>query len=375
MLIDRAVTKNIIRIFKQSIAAAHLIGDLPLSFCVKSGIMGSNRTLLIISLAAICFIGFLAACSGNRQTTSAIVKEYDATPAKSDDITRLNEQLFAGAKMPTDPSDYLLGTGDLLQITVFESKDLNSTARVSSRGYITLPLLGQVGVKGMTAREAEIRIEKLYRSKYIKDPHVSVFVKEHMSRRITLVGQFKQPGTYEYPTRQTLLDVMALGGGLTDNAGNVIQVRRHQARPGEPNVLLIDLNQLIKKGRLDLNIDISGGDIIFAPEAGHFFVDGAVRHPGSYPIRGKLGLNEALLTAGGISPWGLRDSIVLIRDVEGQGRKGIEINLDKPDNREMEIKDGDIVVVKSSSWGKLVHGGGLNIGIPGFGVGYRNPEY
>jgi polysaccharide biosynthesis/export protein len=337
--------------------------------------MGSNRTLLITSMFAVFFLCLLAACSGNQQTTSAIVKEYAATPAKDAEINHLNEQLFASAKMSTDPSDYLLGAGDLLQITVFESKDLNSIARVSSRGHITLPLLGQVGVKGLTAREAEIKIENLYRSKYIKDPHVSVFVKEHMSRRVTLVGQFKRPGTYEYPSRQTLLDVMALAGGLTDNAGNIIQVRRHQARPGEPNVLLIDLNQLIKGGRLDLNIDINGGDIIFAPEAGHFFVDGAVRNPGSYPVRGRLGLNEALLTAGGVRPWGLKDSIVLIREVEGQGRKGIEINLNKPENREMEIKDGDIIVVKSSSWGKLVHGGGINLGIPGFGLGYRNPEW
>ena len=327
------------------------------------------------SLAAIFLFGFLTACGGNRQTTKAIVKAYAATPAKNNEIARLNEQLFAAAKMRTDPSDYLLGTGDLLQITVFESKELNTTARVSSRGHITLPLLGEVGVKGLTAREAEIKIEKLYRSKYIRNPHVSVFVKEHMSQRVTLVGQFKQPGTYEYPSKQTLLDVMALAGGLTDNAGNIIQVRRHQAPPGEPNVLLIDLNQLIKEGRLDLNVDIDGGDIIFAPEAGHFFVDGAVRRPGSYPIRGKLGLNEALITAGGIRPWAIKDSIVLIRDIEGKGRKGIEINLNKPDDKEMEIKDGDIIVVKSSSWGKFVHGGGVNIGIPGFGVGYRNPEY
>ena len=344
--------------------------------------MRSNRTLrplqntfLMISMLAIFLFCFLAACSQNQQTTSAIVKQYAATPAKNDEITRLNEQLFATAQMHADPSDYLLGAGDLLQITVFESKNLNALVRVSSRGHITLPLLGQVGVKGMTARETEINIEKLYRSKYIKNPHVNVFVKEHMSRRVTLMGQFKQPGTYEYPSKQTLLDVMALAGGLTANAGNIIQVRRHQARPNEPNVLLIDLNQLLKEGRMALNVDINGGDIIFAPEAGHFFVDGAVRNPGSYPIRGKLGLSEALLTAGGIRPWGIKDSIVLIRDIDGQGRKGIEINLNEPDNKEMEIKDGDIIVVKSSSWGKLVHGGGVNIGIPGLGVGYRNPEW
>jgi len=326
-------------------------------------------------LFVVFLLGILSGCGGNQQTTSAIVKQYAGTPAKNDETTRLNEQMFAAAKMHTDPSDYLLGAGDLLQVTVFESKELNAKVRVSSRGHITLPLLGQVMVKGMTAREAEIKIESSYRVKYIKDPHVSVFVEEHMSQRVTLVGQFKQPGTYEYPSKQTLLDVMALAGGLTDNAGNMVQVRRHEARPGEPNVLVIDLDQLIKKGRTDLNVDINGGDIIFAPEAGHFFVDGAVRHVGSYPIREKLGINEALMTAGGIRPWGIKDSIVLIRNVEGKGRTGIEVDLNNLDNDKIEIKDGDIIVVKASSWGKMVHGGGLNIGVPGFGFGYRNPEY
>jgi polysaccharide export outer membrane protein len=333
-----------------------------------------NRNYYMIFMAVAFLLGLLPGCGGNKQTTSDIVKQYAAAPAKNNEITRLNEQMFAAAEMHTDPSDYLLGAGDLLQVTVFESKKLNATVRVSSRGHVTLPLLGQVKIKGLTAREAEIKIEKGYRAKYIKDPHVTVFVEEHMSRRVTLVGQFKQPGTYEYPSKQTLLDVMALAGGLTDNAGNMIQVRRHEARPGEPNVLLIDLDRLIKEGRTDLNVEINGGDIIFAPEAGHFFVDGAVRRAGSYPIREKLGLNEALVTAGGMRPWGLKDSIVLIRNVEGKGRKGIEIDLNNPDNHKIEIKDGDIIVVKSSSWGKVVHGGGVHIGVPGLGIGYSNPE-
>ncbi len=334
-----------------------------------------NRNYYMTFMAVVFLLGLLPGCSRNQQTTSDIVKQYGAAPAQNEEITRLNEQMFAGAKMRTDPSDYLLGAGDLLQVTVFESKKLNATVRVSSRGHITLPLLGQVKVKGLTAREAEIQIENGYRVKYIKDPHVTVFVEEHMSQRVTLVGQFKQPGTYEYPSRQTLLDVMALAGGLTDNAGNMVQVRRHAARPGEPNVLVIDLDQLIKKGQTNLNVDINGGDIIFAPEAGHFFVDGAVRRAGSYPIREKLGLREALATAGGMRPWSLKDSLVLIRNVEGKGRVGIEIDLKNPDNHELEIKDGDIIVVKTSSWGNVVHGGGFNIGIPGLGFGYRNPEW
>ncbi len=72
--------------------------------------------------------------------------------------------------MPSDPSDYLLGAGDLLQISVFEAEELNAKVRVSSRGYVTLPLIGSVRVKGLSAREAEQKIEELYRERYIKNP-------------------------------------------------------------------------------------------------------------------------------------------------------------------------------------------------------------
>ena len=126
-------------------------------------ISNRNHNYHIILAFAIFSLCFLPGCGGNQQTTSAIVKQYSATPAKNEEITHLNEEMFASAKMHTDPSDYLLGAGDLLQVTVFESKELNATVRVSSRGNITLPLLGQIEVKGLTAREAEIKIENQYR--------------------------------------------------------------------------------------------------------------------------------------------------------------------------------------------------------------------
>ena len=136
------------------------IGQKRTFFKRLTGNMYSKRNCYIISMFVVFILGFLPGCGGNQQTTSAIVKQYAASPAKNDEITHLNEQMFAAAKMHTDPSDYLLGAGDLLQVTVFESKELNAKVRVSSRGHITLPLLGQIKVKGLTAREAEIKIEK-----------------------------------------------------------------------------------------------------------------------------------------------------------------------------------------------------------------------
>ena len=331
------------------------------------------RFSLIAAITVSLLAPFLPGCSKKQERNRDIVERYVAAPVKNDDITRLNEQLFSAAQMNVDPSDYILGAGDLLQITVFEAEKLNTTVRVSSRGHITLPLLGQIRVKGLTAREAEINIENLFRTKYIKNPHVGVFVQEHFSQRVTLVGQFKNPGTYDYVSKQCLLDVMALAGGLSDKAGRTIQVRRRATIPGKPNVFVVDLDRLIKEGHTELNIEINGGDVIFVPEAGNFFVDGAVRRPGSYPIRNKMVLREALTAAGGIAPYALKDSLVLIRYLKDTGRKALELE-NNQENQEMEIQDRDIIVVKSSTWGKLVHGTGINIGIPGFGFGYHDPE-
>ncbi|MGD9384396.1 MAG: polysaccharide biosynthesis/export family protein, partial [Desulfobacterales bacterium] len=105
------------------------------------------RFFLIASLTMTLLVSFLSGCSKKQERNRDIVERYVAAPVKNDDITRLNEQLFSAAQMNVDPSDYVLGAGDLLQITVFEADTLNTTARVSSRGHITLPLLGQIRVK------------------------------------------------------------------------------------------------------------------------------------------------------------------------------------------------------------------------------------
>jgi polysaccharide export outer membrane protein len=322
---------------------------------------------------ALLFLVIFGGCTNNPPIHPNSQKELDFALI-NDEIAQLNEQILARAKVHTDPSDYLLGAGDLLQVGVFEAKELNTKARVSSRGYITLPLIGQVLVKGLSAREAEQKIEDLYQKRYIKDPHVSIFVEEHYSQRVTLVGQFKNPGTYDYLSKHRLLDVMALGGGLSEKAGQIVQVRRIGSTPGEPGTFIVDIDQLIKEGRDEFNIEINGGDVLFVPEAGVFFVDGAVRNPGAYPIKHRTIIQEALLEAGGFASYAKKDIITLVRSMESGERKVIVLDLTKQDVRELEIKDRDIIVVDASAYGKLVHGLGIHIGIPGAGIGYKDPE-
>ncbi len=323
----------------------------------------NNIVYLCIAIGLTIYLGFLAGCASNQ----VVNKSEVPAQLKQDEIAQFNEQLFASASMNTDPSDYQLGSGDLLQVKVFEAEDLNTTVRISSRGYVTLPLLGTVSVKGLSARDAEENIENLYRVRYIKDPHVSIFVEEHFSRRITLMGQFRNPGTYDYLAKQRLLDVMALGGGLNEKAGRVIQVRRQNGSTEGQAAFIVDLDQLIKAGKSELNIEINSGDVLFVPEAGTFFVDGAVRNPGAYYIKHKTTLQEALLEAGGLAPYANKRDAVLTRYTEQGERQLIKLDLSQPETLEMEITDRDVLITEASTYGKLVHGLGINIGVPGFG--------
>ena len=306
---------------------------------------------------------------------NSLVDKYSATSDTSEEISQINERLFASARMDVSPSADLIGSEDLLHVSVFEAKDLETKVRVNSRGYVTLPLLGEVLVKGLTAREAEEKAEDLYRKRYIKDPHVSIFVEERFSQRVTVVGQVKSPGTYDYLSKQRLIDVLALVGGLNDNAGRTVQIRRIGSGPDKNGMFFVDLDKLINKGKTELNIEINGGDVIYVPEAGFFFVDGAVRRPGSYRIKQKMVMREALMAGGGLAPYANKDSVILIRQEENGEREPTEIDLKKPEGSEMVIKDRDIIIAKDSALGKLTHGSGIGIGFPGlFWLGYKSPE-
>jgi polysaccharide export outer membrane protein len=208
----------------------------------------------------------------------------------------------------------------------------------------------------------------MYKERYIKDPHVSIFVEEHISQRITLVGQFKNPGTYDYPTKQRLLDAIALGSGLSDKAGRMAQIRKSRQVQGQPDVVMVDLDQLIIKGNVQLNIEVNGGDVIFIPEAGVFFVDGAVKRPGAYAIKHRTVVQEALVEAGGLESWAVKDKIKLVRMAENGERKIIDLDLSLPGVKEMVINDRDILVVDARGTASFMRG--FSVSILGTGFSY-----
>jgi polysaccharide biosynthesis/export protein len=319
----------------------------------------------------------VASCSTSSgpKTTAKLEDVVARDNTSQQQVKNFNDQLFVSVSGPQEPKDYAISSGDLVWVTIFEAQELNTQARAGSRGTITLPLIGPVEVVGLTTREAERKIEDLYRAKFLQDPHANIYVQEQHGRKITVVGAVKKPGTFEFPARRRLLDALALAEGLDEKAGRTIQVRRVADQPENTSIFLVDLEDLVKRGRTELNIEIKGGDVIFVPEAGVVYVDGAVKKPGSYPIKKQMSVNEAIVSAGGLATTAESGDIKLVRSANDGKREVIQLSyseIQRASGRTLEVQDRDVIFVETNSLKALIYG--VTIGLGPFGsFGYHPP--
>jgi polysaccharide export outer membrane protein len=270
--------------------------------------------------------------------------------------------------VPPEDIESTLGPGDLISVNVLESEHFNTETRVSSEGYANIPALDQIEVTGLTAAEAEKKIALLLNEKHLNNPHVSVFVKEKTSDPVTLIGSFTIPGNYDYVSGHRLLDIIAVAQGVTQNSAKIAYLARKDPRTGVVKNYLIDLDALMTHGDMNYNISLAGGDSIFIPEAGQCFVDGAVKNPGAYSLRGEMSITEAIILAGGLTAYTDNDQIKLIRHT-GKGKRNItsisisELQEGLGDN--IKLQDQDIIYAESSSSGLLFTGLGFDLGFIG----------
>ena len=109
---------------------------------------------------------------------------------------------------------YRIGPGDLLELKVFEVKELDQTVRVSEDGSITLPLLGRVIVEGLTQEGVVQKLTELLQAKYVKNPQVTIFIKEYKNQQVAVIGAVEKAGSYELVGRKNLLQIISMAGGL-----------------------------------------------------------------------------------------------------------------------------------------------------------------
>lgn len=306
------------------------------------------------------------------------IKEIES----SRQVKAMNERILMSALSSRRDlyRDYKIGPEDLLEISVFEEEKLNKTVRVSSQGNISLPLLGILRVKGLTANELEREIRDLLAEKYLQDPHASVFIKEYRNQQISVIGAVEKPGLYDVKGQKTILDILAMTGGLSgypkENAGPLlflIRSARAEDEPSQekkdsndqtPKTFVIDLEELLVKGDLDLNLPLLHGDVINIPVSGKIFVGGEVKSPGGFPLKGKkMTVSQVIAMAGGLIPESNGAETKIFRysgkDTE---RKILSANvyaIQKGQSEDPYLKENDIIIVPKS-------------GVKAFLIGFRD---
>ncbi len=354
------------------------------------------------------------------------------TPQQVNDRIRL---MSASARVM--PHDYVIGNGDLLDLEVFDVKELSREVRVSQTGSIGIPLVPvRLHVAGLTEVQAEQKISEVLESNgLVSHAEVSLSVKERKSKPITIVGAVGHAMVYQADRPVTLLEVLAEAGGVANDAGDTVIVNRPtQEAPSDPsepppigpedhalagaskgsihagsaqepassaaavpntsansppqgdsprlnNTITINLNELMESGDATNNIILQAGDIVTVPHSGIVYLLGAVSRPGGFVLandRGQMTTLKILALAGGLTAAAKSEHAVIVRkDAQGQQFE-VAVDLKKVMQRQSEdvlLQPSDILYVPNSA-GKRAMLRALEFGIAlGSGVALYRVAY
>jgi polysaccharide biosynthesis/export protein len=249
--------------------------------------------------------------------------------------------------------EYRVGPRDLLEIKVVEIPELNVERRVSDGGVISLPMVGDFPVTGLTAAEVRGSLENLLKSKYVNRADVSVVIKEFGSKPISILGAVQRPGALNVSGRWFLLQAISAAGGLTEAAGRKIYVLRIK-EDGRSETLEVRTEELLRGASETWNIPIYPGDVVNIPARStvRIFCIGEVKTPGAIELSAddRITLLSVLAKAGGLTDRASKKIRVKRQDASG---KDVETAYDY--KRILDGKDpdpvlngNDVVVVKES---------------------------
>ncbi len=160
-------------------------------------------------------------------------------------------------------SDAAVGPGDLFDVRVYGEQTLSSNYEVAGDGTINFPLIGVVTVQGKTPPQIERELQTRLADGYIKNPSVSVRVTDYRSRRISIFGQVRSPGTFAYSENMNIVEALTRAGGFTGMAKkNAVSITRGQGKDSERIIVAVED---IGQGRAP-NFLLRPGDVIFVPE-------------------------------------------------------------------------------------------------------------
>lgn len=298
-------------------------------------------------------------------------------------MTRALVILFALLVIPglVKAQEYIIGPEDVLEVRVHDNDDLNRIVSVSLAGYVSLPLIGKVRAGGLTARQLELRLGQFYADGYLRNPQVSVFIKQYKSKKVYVLGAVKQPGSYALTKKTTLLELISAAQGVSADAGLEVTVVRPSPnrqvkgpttpeQAGKDELIVVDLRALLD-GDLARNILVRDEDTVLVSYMldRAVYVLGQVRKPGKHPLDRDSTVMEMISKAGGITEEAGLD-VMVVRPLPSNKRSGpltpeqaareevavidLKALMDRKLSREVKLINGDTIFV-SHMMDKIVY--------------------
>lgn len=241
-------------------------------------------------------------------------------------------------------ADYTLGAGDAIKVLVYGDVELTRETRVAEDGQISIPLIGEVAVGGLTTIQAEKKIaEQFKRGGFIANPQISVLILEFMSKTVSVLGGVLKPGRYPITHPTDVKDILAEAGGLTQDASEIITLVRNEKR-SEYN-----LNEIIDHRNLtNDDIRLVGGETLYISTK-DVAVTGQVLRPGKYGIQGGTKkITDFIALAGGSTE--VAGEVVFFTTQRSGTSTTYEIDIDElfrapSSEKNYELTPGDVVYV------------------------------
>ena len=239
-------------------------------------------------------------------------------------------------------SEYRLGPGDVVRITVYQAPDLSLETRIGEAGLISYPLLGSVRLGGLGVTQAERAIaDGLRNGNFLKQPQVSLLVVQVRGSQVSVLGQVNRPGRFPVETADMRLsDLLAMAGGIAQSGAETITVVG--TRSGQPFRRELDLQAIVRSERRADDVFMQNGDVVYVERAPMVYIYGEVQRPGAMRLERGMTVMQALATGGGLTLRGTERGMRVHRKGSDGKTQVLQPGMDDP------VRDGDVVYVRES---------------------------
>src|ERR1700678_2059438 len=303
-------------------------------------------------------------CSSKQQDSQSMQRQFGVTPGQSSALPQppaSELQGFGSAakddelpQMEPGFGRYILGSGDVVTVTVWGHPELSGKRVIGPDGEIQLPFVGSFRIAGLTADDSGRKITSALSEDYLNTA-ASVTVDSYNSNQITVLGHVAHPGVLTFAGDPTLLEALAQAGASPSKDDQGGMPTRCAIIRGRDKIMWVDLRPLLTGTNVSLNIPLRRNDLVYVPDSDDslVYVMGQVKNPGPYPLTANMSFLEALSRAGGPNDNAQQGKIVLARASKNTEQVVDLENMVQTSGSNYQLEPGDIVYVPKSGLAKV----------------------